>query len=60
MECKYEVEHIWKSNLSFEEIKYIICEKIARLIISDEKKNEISHRGVATKLLMEYLDEYLK
>ena len=29
-------------------------------LISDEKKNEISHRGVATKLLMEYLDEYLK
>lgn len=29
-------------------------------LINDEKKNEISHRGVATKLLMEYLDEYLK
>ena len=29
-------------------------------LISDEKKNEISHRGVATKLLMEYLNEYLK
>ena len=29
-------------------------------LISDEKKNEISHRGVATKLLMEYLDEFLK
>ena len=29
-------------------------------LISDEVKNDISHRGVATKLLMKYLDEYLK
>ena len=29
-------------------------------LIPEEKKNEISHRGVATKLLMEYLNEYLK
>ena len=29
-------------------------------LIKDEIKNDISHRGVATKLLMKYLDEYLK
>lgn len=39
MKCKYEVEHIWKNNLSFEEMKEIICEKIARLIILEEKRN---------------------
>ena len=29
-------------------------------LILDEVKNDISHRGEATKLLMKYLDEYLK
>lgn len=29
-------------------------------LILDERKNEISHRGVATKLLINYLNEYLK
>jgi XTP/dITP diphosphohydrolase len=28
--------------------------------ILDERKNEISHRGIASKLLMKYLEEYLK
>ena len=29
-------------------------------LISDEEKNEISHRGLASKKLIEYLHEYLK
>lgn len=36
MKCKYEIENIFPSLLSFEEIKEIICKKIARLIIFEE------------------------
>lgn len=35
-------------------------EKLPFSLISDERKNEISHRGKATKLLIDYLYEYLK
>lgn len=36
MKCKYEIENISHSSLSFEEIKEIICQKIARIIIIEE------------------------
>lgn len=36
MKCKYEIEDIFPSSLSFEEIKEIISKKIARLIILEE------------------------
>lgn len=36
MKCKYEIENIFPSSLSFEEIKEIICKKIVRLIIIEE------------------------
>lgn len=36
MKCKYEIESILPSSLSFEEMKEIICKKIARLIILEE------------------------
>lgn len=36
MKCKYEIENIFPSSLSFEEIKEIICKKIARLIVLEE------------------------
>lgn len=36
MKCKYEIESILPSLLSFEEMKEIICKKIARLIILEE------------------------
>lgn len=36
MKYKYEVENIFPSLISFEEIKDIICQKIARLIILEE------------------------
>lgn len=36
MKCKYEIESILPSSLSFEEIKDIVCQKIARLIILEE------------------------
>lgn len=39
MKCEYEIEHIFHNSLSFEEMKEIICEKIARLIILEEKRN---------------------
>lgn len=29
-------------------------------VLSEEEKNEISHRGIASKKLIEYLNEYLK
>ena len=36
MKYKYEIENIFPNSLSFEEIKKIICKKIARLIILEE------------------------
>ena len=36
MKCKYEIENIFPSLLSFDEIKEIVCKKIARLIILEE------------------------
>ncbi len=39
MKCKYEIENIFPSSLSFDEIKEIICKKIARLIILEENNN---------------------
>lgn len=36
MKYKYEIENIFPNSLSFEEIKEIICLKIARLIILEE------------------------
>lgn len=36
MKCKYEIENIFPSSLSFEEIKEMVCKKIARLIIVEE------------------------
>lgn len=36
MKCKYEIENIFPSSLSFEEKKEIICQKIARIIILEE------------------------
>mgnify|MGYP001133206078 CR=1 FL=1 len=38
MECKYEVENIFPTSLSFEEIRESVCEKIAKLIIIEENK----------------------
>ena len=38
MKCQYEVEYIFHHSLSFEEIKEIMCKKIARLIILEEDK----------------------
>lgn len=37
MRDKYEIENIFPSSLSFERIKEIICKKIARIIILEEK-----------------------
>ena len=37
MKTKYEIEHIFSSRLSTEELKNIICKKIARIIILEEK-----------------------
>lgn len=39
MKYKYEIENIFPSSLSFEEIRKIICQKIARLIILEENNN---------------------
>lgn len=36
MKCKYEIENILTTSLSFEEIKDSICKKIAKLIILEE------------------------
>lgn len=36
MKCKYEIENVFPTTLSFEEIKEIICKKIARLMIYQE------------------------
>lgn len=36
MKCKYEIENVFPSSLSFEEIKKIVCKKIARLITFEE------------------------
>ena len=36
MKCKYEIENIFPSLLSFDEIKEIVCKKIVRLIIIEE------------------------
>lgn len=33
MKCKYDVENVFTSTLSFEQTKEIICKKIARIII---------------------------
>lgn len=38
MECKYEIENIFPTSLSFEEIKENICKKIAKIIIMEENK----------------------
>lgn len=38
MKCNYEIKNIFHNSLSYEEMKYIICEKIARLIILEEKE----------------------
>jgi len=38
MKCKYEIENVFPSLLSFNEIKEIICKKIARLIIVEENR----------------------
>lgn len=38
MKCKYEIENIFPSTLSFKEIKEIICKKIAKLIIYEESQ----------------------
>lgn len=36
MKCKYEIEYIYPSKISFEEMKNIICKKIAKIIFSNE------------------------
>lgn len=36
MKCKYEIESILPSSLSFENMKEIICQKIVRIIILEE------------------------
>ena len=38
MKCKYEVENIFPTSLSFEEIRKSICEKIVNLIIIEKNK----------------------
>ncbi len=35
---KYEIEHIFPTSLSYEEIKECICKKIAILILLEENK----------------------
>ena len=35
--CNFEIETIYPDDLSFEEIKEIICKKIARIVISSIK-----------------------
>lgn len=39
MKCNYEIEFILSDKLSFDTIQELICKKIARLIILDEKKS---------------------
>ena len=39
MDYKYEIENIFPSSLSFEEIKECICRKIARIIIIKDNEN---------------------
>ena len=34
--CRYDVESIMPEDLSYEDIKNIICRKLARIIISKE------------------------
>lgn len=38
MKCKYEIENVFPNSLSFEEIREIICRKIAKVIIIEENK----------------------
>ncbi len=37
MKCKYEINYTFPKSLSVEEIKEIVCKKIAKLMILDEK-----------------------
>lgn len=46
MKCKYEVEYIFPTSLSFEEIKDCICKKIAKIIILEERKFDYDNKCV--------------
>ncbi|MDD3303470.1 MAG: hypothetical protein PHP54_00960 [Clostridia bacterium] len=41
MKCNFEAEHINLDKLSFDEMKQVICRKIAKIIIYNEEKIDI-------------------
>lgn len=36
--CKYNIKSVFPDDMDFEDIRNIICKKIARIIIADEKE----------------------